>query len=357
LFDEIRKESAQTSVSEVDQWIDAAAAAAATAGIFATLKLVLIKKPLIMWTTLLTVTGGVSLSAVVLFSKPETTKEPVKKEVTSYSVPASAPESYQEEKMNEPENTETPKLEEPVKETTPESPNLPEDLGTLVPLKTIKSDRPLGIPIYRKPDVTSSFTKVHLAGALYVELSQGNACSILVEPESAKDLINVEIQNGTLYLKNEKNKVDRREKVVVKVTIKDLDELFLSGATSLMTMHQFGIENLKLEMDGASNANLNVKTTKLKGDFSGASNLVIEGTCESADLQITGAAQIDMSDLNVKSAKVTNSGAGHVELSISESLKADGSGASTTYYKVASGAKSIRVDANTTGSAIINDKK
>jgi hypothetical protein len=103
--------------------------------------------------------------------------------------------------------------------------------------------------------------------------------------------------------------------------------------------------------------NLNLKATKLKGDFSGASNIVIEGTCENADIQISGAAQLNMSDVSVKNARINNSGAGQADLYISESLKADGSGASVTYYKVAAGSKSIRVDASTSGSAVINDKK
>lgn len=354
LFDEIRKESAQTSISEVDQWIDAAVTAGATIGILATLKLILIKKPLIMWTTLLTVTGGASLGVVMIFSKPEVTKEPVKKEIVTYSVPA---KELKETKLGEPDEQETPILVEPARESNSENPNLPEDLGTLVPLKTIRSDNNRSIPLYRKPDVTGSFTKVHLSGALVVELSQGKECNVLVEPESAKDLVHIEIHDGTLYLKNAPNQKDRREKMVVKVTVKELDGLFMSGATALMTMHQFGVENLSLEMDGASNANLNLKITKLKADLSGASNLVIEGACENADLEISGAAQVNLTDLSVKNAKVNNSGAGHAELSVSETLKADGSGASITYYRIAAGSSSIRVDANATGSAVVKDVK
>jgi hypothetical protein len=300
------------------------------------------------------------LGVALMFNQPEVKEKPEKKEVISYSVPAKEQNEQKEEKIEEPVDAESPILEEPIKESNSENPNLPnlpEDLGALIPLKTIKPDNQQRIPLYRKPDVTGSFTKVHLSGALYVELTQGKSCSVQIEPESAKDLVEVEIQNGTLYLKNTPNKRDRKEKVVIKVSIQDLVELHLSGATSLLTMHQFGVGTLSLEMDGASNANLNLKATKLKAEFSGASNVVIEGNCENADLDISGAAQVNMPDLSIKNAKVTNSGAAHAELSISESLKADGSGASTTYYKITSGAKSIRVDANTTGSAVIKDKK
>jgi hypothetical protein len=355
LFDEIRNESAQTSISEVDQWIDAAVAAGATVGLLATLKLILIKKPLIMWTTLLTVTGGASLGAVLIFSKPEVNQKPVKKEIVSY---AAAPvRDLKEEKIVEQAEMESPKLDEPIGEPNSETPNLPEDMGAPVPVKYPRFDTRYEIPAYRKPQTTESFTKVHVSGALYVELTQGKSCSILVEPESAKDLVQIEIQDGTLYLKNAPNKKDRREKMVIKVSVEDLKELHMSGATALMTMHQFGLGTLSLEMDGASNANLNLKATKLKGEFSGASNVTIEGTCENADLDISGAAQVHLTDLPVKHAKVVNSGAGHAEISISETLKADGSGASETYYKVASGSNSIRVDVNSSGSAVIKDVK
>ena len=160
-----------------------------------------------------------------------------------------------------------------------------------------------GIPAYRIPEVTESFTKVHISGALYVELSQGKACSILIEPETAKDQVQVEIQNGTLYLKNTPQKKERKEKVVIRVCVQDLVELHMSGATSLMSPHQLGLDQLSLDLAGASNASLNLKASKLKGDFSGASNVEIAGTCESVDLDISGAAQARLADLSVKKSK------------------------------------------------------
>ncbi|WP_341901252.1 head GIN domain-containing protein [Fluviicola taffensis] len=361
LFDEIRNESAQTSISEVDQWIDAAAAAAVTVGLLATLKLILIKKPLIMWTTLLTITGTASLGVALIFNQPEVKEKPEKKEVVSYSVPANTPDNYREkeEKIDEPTDTESPILEEPITEPNSEKPNLPEDLGALIPLKTIKSDRQERIPVYRSYRVQTgeSFTKIHVSGALYVELSQGNSCSVQIEPESAKDLVEVEIQNGTLYLKNAFNKKERKEKVVIKVSVQDLKELHMSGATSLISINQLGVETLTLEADGASNVNLSLKATKLNGDFSGASDVEIAGTCDVMDLDVSGASEAKLADLSVRKVILDNSGAAQVNLLISEELKADGSGASTTYYKIASGSKSIRVDANTTGSAVIKDRK
>lgn len=355
LFDEIRNESAQTSISEVDQWIDAAVAAGATVGLLATLKLIFIKKPLIMWTTLLTVTGGASLGAVLIFSNPEANQKPVKKEVVSYAATPSI--ELKEEKIEEPVEMESPGLDEPVGETNFETPNLPEDMGIPVPVKYPRYDTRYEIPVYRKPQTTESFTKIHVSGALYVELSQGKACSVLVEPESAKDLVEIEIQNGTLYLKNAQNKKDRREKIVIKVSVEDLKELHMSGATGLSSVNQLSVDALTLDADGASNVNLSLKANKLTGDFSGASNVEIAGTCETAKLDVSGASQARLSDFTMKKATIDNSGAAQIDLLISEELNVDGSGASVTYYKVASGSKSIRVDASSSGTAIVKDKK
>jgi hypothetical protein len=360
LFDEIRNESAQTSISEVDQWIDAAVATAATVGLLATLKLILIKKPLIMWTTLLTVTGTASLGVVMIFTKPEIKEKPEKKEVVSYSVPA---KEQKEEKIDEPVDAESPILEEPIKESDSENPSLPEDLGALIPLKTIKSDRQQGIPLYKsykRVQVNEPFTKIELSGVVSVELTQGKECSVKVIPEAAADQIKIEIKGGTLFVSNEHEKKGPKEKhenVVVQVSIVKFEGLDIGGATSLTSMNELVVQDIHLETSGASDLKLNLKSTGVTADFSGASNVVISGTSDRANIDVSGAAHGDLIGFSIKDAKIDNSGAANLEITVSESLKADGSGASTTYYKVASGSKSIRVDASTSGSAVINDVK
>jgi hypothetical protein len=177
-----------------------------------------------------------------------------------------------------------------------------------------------------------------------------------VEPGNASDLVSIEVQNGTLYLKNAQNKKDRKEKIVVKVCVEYLKELHMSGATSLLSVNQLGLDVLTLEADGASNVNLSLKATKLTGDFSGASNVEIAGTCETAKLDISGASQARLSDFELKKVSLDNSGAAQVDLMISEELSVDASGASSTTYKVHSGSSKIRVDINTSGSAQVKKR-
>ncbi|AEA45424.1 head GIN domain-containing protein [Fluviicola taffensis] len=346
LFDEIRNESAQTSVSEVDQWIDAAVATAATVGLLATLKLILIKKPLIMWATLLTITGGVTVSTVLLLNKPQASIEKQKQVVEKSSPDTKNKQEFPlasiaENKPEKEYQTQPFQKENGVFEA--------EDLN--LPLKSVEfSVESKEIKLITS-QTTESFTKIHVSGALHVELSQGKSCGVQIEPESAKNLVQVEIKNGTLYLKNTPNKKECKEKLVVKVSVQDLNELHTSGATNVVGMNELTLSTLTLQADGASDVNLKIKASKLKGDFSGASNVDVSGICEDLDLDVSGASQANLSTLSVKNAKVDNSGAGQADLWVSGDLKVDGSGASETTYKVDSGSKSIHVDINTSGAA------
>jgi len=358
LFDEIRNESAQTSISEVDQWIDAAVVTAATVGLLATLKLILIKKPLIMWTTLLTITGTASLGVVMIFAKPEIKEKPEKKEVVSYSVPAKGPDK--EEKIDEPVDAESPILEEPITEPNSENPNFSEDLGALIPLKIPKFDRQQRIPAYKRYQVTEPFTKIELSGVVNVELRQGGECSVRVVPESAADQIKVEVKDGVLYISNEHEKKGPKEKledVVVKVSIVKLEGLDIGGATSLTSMNELVVQDIHLETSGVSDLKLNLKSEGVKADFSGASNVNITGTSDRANIDISGSADADLNSFSIKAAKIDNSGAANLEITISETLKVDGSGASMTHYKVASGAENVRVSVETSGKAEVKENE
>ncbi len=358
LFDEIRNESAQTSVSEVNQWIETAVAGAATIGLLATLKLFLIKKPLIMWSAFVTVAGGVSLSAVVLFSQPEA-KEKQKqadKPVVSHSLPVKKFNPVETELKEE---TITPIPEEaPIDKGKEEAPVLPEDMGVYIPVKTPELETKKGFILTLKtPQTTANFSKLDVAGAISVELTQGKTCTVEVVPETAKDLVHVEITNGTLHLSNEPNKKNtRNERILVKVSMPTLEKVEMSGATNLFSTNQFDVKSLVIGMTGASDLKLKVSASTLKGDISGASNLKLDGTCELMNLDLSGASQANLFDLSAKKANVDNSGAAHAEISVSEVLVLDGSGASVTYYQVSGNSKSVSTSLETSGSAVVKKR-
>ncbi len=354
LFDEIRKESAQTSVSEVNQWIETAAAGAATIGLLATLKLFLIKKPLIMWSAFVTVAGGASISAVVLFSQPGATEKHVEQPVVrhAHSLPMKKFNPVETELKEE---TITPIPEEaPIDKRKEEAPVLPEDMGVHIPARTPELEPLKGsILTLRTRQTTANFSKIDVSGAISVELTQGTACSLEVFPENAKNLVHVEVTNGTLHLSNEPNKgKSRNERIIVKVTMPTLERIDMSGATNLISINQFDVKSLTIDMTGASDLNLKVTASTLKGDISGASNLKLDGTCEVMNLDLSGAAQANLFNLSAKKANVDNSGAAHAEISVSEVLVLDGSGASVTYYQISGDSKKVSTSLETSGSAV-----
>ncbi|MEM8680288.1 MAG: DUF2807 domain-containing protein, partial [Planctomycetota bacterium] len=65
---------------------------------------------------------------------------------------------------------------------------------------------------------------------------------------------------------------------------------------------------------------------------SGASELAISGMCSSLALNVSGASEVDLSELNAMLAKVDVSGASDVRVMATEEITGQASGASSVHY-------------------------
>jgi hypothetical protein len=349
LFDEIRNESAQTSVSEVDKWIEKGMATAATIGLLATLKLILIKKPLIMWATLLTITGGVTVSTVLLLNKPQAAKEQqvVVKRTSGHSEKTIFPvASLTENKPQEDLQI------QPFEEENGAIPQ--EDLS--LPLRSVDFQKESRQITLYTAQTDASFTKLALSGAVSVELTQGKTCSVKVVPESATDQIKIEIKGGTLYIGNVRDRTITNGKIVnpiIQVSIDHLDAVVMDGATSLKSMNEISSDRVELEARGASDMKLDLKASEIVMDFSGASDVKLSGSCQKMEVDVSGAADVDLSHLIAKTAEIDNSGAAQLEITVSQDIKIDASGASSTIYKLVPGSSSISTDIEKSGGAVV----
>lgn len=144
------------------------------------------------------------------------------------------------------------------------------------------------------------------------------------------------------------------EKVKVTVGVKQLQYLELSGGANatlgdlqgsefkLETSGAANVNFARLTMDevrmglsGAANVRIDTLTTKTQSyDLSGASNVEIKGASRSDELEVgaSGASNFRGKPLSVTQAKVSASGASHIKVSVTESLVADASGASSVDY-------------------------
>lgn len=158
----------------------------------------------------------------------------------------------------------------------------------------------------------AGFKEVEASGAITLEIVAQKGFSVEVEADdNLLQYIKTEVSGDTLKVFT-KDRISPKTKILVKISMPELDSLDVSGA---------------------SNATVsNVKAASLKLEASGASKIKIDGEANSLKSDASGASGIDAEGLKVENANVQASGASNTTVSAINELKADASGASTIYY-------------------------
>lgn len=162
-----------------------------------------------------------------------------------------------------------------------------------------------------KRDV-SGFMEIEASGAVTLEIVSQKDFSVEVEADdNLLSLIKTEVSGDVLKISS-KDKISPKTKILVKVSMPELDSLNVSGASAATAT--------------------NLKADLLKLEASGASKIKVEGQANILESNASGASGIDAEGLKVENADVEASGASNTTVSATNELKANASGASTIYY-------------------------
>ena len=141
-------------------------------------------------------------------------------------------------------------------------------------------------------------TSIEASSVYDIEVTQGNSGTVkVVYDEFFKDRLMVNYINGKLNLEVASTKMRNNNRNIegIKVylqmpTIEDLD---LSGASSLKAMGSFKTDELDIETSGASSiTGLEISGNELSLDCSGASTLNLKGDFKTIEAEISGASEI-----------------------------------------------------------------
>ncbi|MDZ7796232.1 MAG: head GIN domain-containing protein [Candidatus Marinimicrobia bacterium] len=242
-----------------------------------------------------------------------------------------------------------------------------------------------------------SFVKLDVRTQIDVYLSQGNEEKLVIETyESIMPHVNVDQKGKTLnvYLDRNINRIlwqNRSHMLKVFITVKDIEEIKLSGNCDLIMQTELSVKDLKIDASGASDLSLkkisgenikidasgasDIKNAEFEAaslyinasgasdanvwarakkvtiissgasDFdlvtegetcalrsSGASDFDVSGTCNYLRVNFSGASDLEAMALKSRDVKVDASGSSHVRVYASEKLDANCSGMSTIHY-------------------------
>ena len=215
------------------------------------------------------------------------------------------------------------------------------------------------------------FNRIEVGYAFTAEISQSDSYLIKISmDDNLFEYLEIGKSGDTLQITMEGGNIYSTTQLRAVITLPDLEQLELSGASEgyiygFHSSHDLDIEisgasqleisdiasrNAYLELSGASKMEGTFNVDDIVLDVSGASTVILSGSGEDISLDVSGASTVDLSDLILNNAWVNLSGASKATINASGQLNGDLSGASLLEYLgnptigsfTTSGASSIR---------------
>ncbi len=196
------------------------------------------------------------------------------------------------------------------------------------------------------------FASIEMSGGGELRISRGAAYRVAITldgnllPEYRAEVVRGRLVLG--FKPGVPGGVSGITRLVVEVTMPELEALSLSGAVGAHLIDAFSGRALRIGLSGASSVLGRIDCARLALDASGGSRAELSGKAVSLDASISGASELRAKDLAAATAHVRVSGASRAELRAEESVDAEASGASTIrYYGTA------RLSARSSGASVV----
>ncbi|MDQ2179418.1 head GIN domain-containing protein [Marinifilum sp. D714] len=178
-----------------------------------------------------------------------------------------------------------------------------------------------------------NFETIKVNGAFTIYLSQDDDYSLkVVADENLLDVITSKMKGDVLYITTEKS-IYKSTELKLYIGFKHLSEIKANGAISLKSDQVLRFDELEIEINGASSADLELTANSLSIDNSGASTIKLAGKSEEIDIDISGAGSVNAINMKALKGTIDISGVGSGKVHVLEELRVSISGIGSVKYK------------------------
>ncbi len=172
-------------------------------------------------------------------------------------------------------------------------------------------------------------------GTLY--LKQGNSESVEIEcDDDIFDKIEFKLSGDELIIKKEGNwnwrDGWRRSEVDIYVTMKEIEEISVSGSGTIESQGTLKTKDLRLAVSGSGDMELDIESEELDLRISGSGSINLNGDATEAEAKISGSGRVKADDLTVKIFEASISGSGSCYINVTDEVSANISGSGSVYY-------------------------
>jgi len=204
--------------------------------------------------------------------------------------------------------------------------------------KTISPDEPEKLrgsgQLMTEERVESDFNSVHISTAGEVKVTFGTKQEVLVTADdNIIQYITTKVSNGKLIIGIENDVSLSNFKLIVEVTMTDLEELSTSSAGSIIGQNKFKADRVRLFSSSAGSIWLDLEAGELNSNLSSAGSLILSGAVTNHQAVLSSAGSLFAFDLNTKNTTITLSSAGNAEVYVTNRLDATLSSVGSLFYK------------------------
>ena len=191
------------------------------------------------------------------------------------------------------------------------------------------------------------FKRLEISGAATVIYTQSDTLKLkVVADEKEINNIYTTYEDDILVIKAKGN---FSHSYKVYVSGNTLNKITCSGASKVSSLNTITADSLSIDVSGASDLNLNIKSKVIDATLSGASELILEGTTETFYARASGASTLKSYKLNANTTNITASGASSAKVFANDKINANATGSSTIKFK----GEAKEVSAEASGSSSI----
>ncbi len=175
-----------------------------------------------------------------------------------------------------------------------------------------------------------SFDEVDIGSAFQADITiaDGPPSVEITIDDNLVDKLDVRVDDGELKVDMDGGRITFEVEPTIVITMPELTELELSGAAD-GTVRELDADELKVDVSGASTADIRGTVRDLILEGSGGSEFRMDGSAARVDLDLSGAGSADFRDAPVGAAHVDLSGGSRADFDEIDEVAGDLSGAST----------------------------
>lgn len=180
-----------------------------------------------------------------------------------------------------------------------------------------------------------SFSQLELAGILNVFIKQGDSERVEVETDdNLHEYVIIENRGNTLIIDTqERISIKRKREMNVYVTIRDIDELRISGVGNVETAETLRLKGLTLIIKSIGNVSLDLEADSLDARLNPVGHVSLSGKIGKADIDNSGIGKLSAYDLRNDVLNLKATGVGKTEVYAAKELAIKSTGVGNVYYK------------------------